>query len=269
MQEEDFSTGSVSSGLVGSIGASFNYFGSNTRYPRAQQFRHRGKYVGRLLIRTTDSGAYRVMDSGGFRTTAPSAVADLQGQVDDLKAKLGQWDVLWRKRIADGVLTWKDCRLLRVDHVEKIENANVVSDISSIFETLDVGWRAETAVSRSKTPASGVTATLNMPVAGMMPVRDAVFTVTRVTGTLTSVHVTGTDIDFTWTGSLGSGDALVMDGGDHTILADGVDQYNNLVFNEGHTIDDWLLLPLGQTILYVTVTGGTSTVNMTFHDQWI
>jgi len=269
MQEEDFSTGAVSTGLVGSIGASFNYFGSNTRYPRAQQFRHRGKYVGRVLYRITDDGAYRTMDSGGYRTTAPSAVADLAGKVDDLKGKLGQWDVLWRKRIADGVLTWKECRLLRVDHVEKLENANVVSDISSIFETLDVGWKAATATSRSKTTVDGVTNSLSIPNAGTVPIRDAVFTVTRLTGTITSVTLTGPSMDFTWTGSLGSGAALVVDGGDHTILAGGVDAYDDLVFNAGHTIDDWLLLPRGQSTIYVTVTGGTSTINMTTYDQFI
>jgi hypothetical protein len=269
MQEEDFSTGVVSSGLVGSIGASFNYFGSNTRYPRAQQFPHRGRYVGRVLYRITDDGAYRLTDNGNYRTTAPSAIADLAGKVDDLKAKLGQWDVLWRKRISDGVLTWKECRLLRVDHVENIENANVVSDITSIFETLDVGWRADTVTSVTRTPADISTAYLPIAVAGTAPVRDAILTITRITGTVTSVDVTGPGIDFTWTGSLGVGDVLVIDSGDKTILDDGVDAYNGLVFNAGHTIDDWLLLPRGRSEFQVTPVGGRVSTNITFYDQFI
>lgn len=268
MQEDDLSTGQVESSLVDSIGGKFDFFGSTQRLPRSHQFSHKGKYVGEVLERVTSSGDTRVTDDGTVRVTAPSKVADLHGKTDDLKAKIGVLGQLWRQRIADGVLTWKRCRLLQVEHTEDVENANVVSEVQTTFETKDVGWRSAAAVTTSVSATAGITNALNVPNAGSMPARNATLRVARTSGTITAVQVTGTGIDFTWTGSIGASQTLVINTEDETVLIGTTDQYNGFVLNAGHTSDVWLPLPTGTVTLLVTLTGGNGNVSVEHYNQW-
>lgn len=271
MQDEDFSTGQVGGTLVDSIGGRFNYFGSTTRLPRSQQFTHRGLYVGEVIYRVTDEGDFRVIDNGAYRSTAVSKLADLQGKTDDLKAMIGQWAQLWRSRISDGVETWKQCRLLQVRHVEDVDKANAVSEIECAFETLHIAWRAAEITSEVKNPAAGTTTWLNIANGGTLPVRDAILTVTSLVTTTTSVRLYSVvaGVDFTWAGSLAAGQTLTIDAGTLTATIGDTDEYANLTFNAGHTIDDWILLPLGQALFYVSVTGSNATVTLSHYDQFV
>lgn len=268
MPVDDLSTGMTEASLVDSIGGIYNYFGATQRLPRRHQFTHKGKYVGEMSVRVTSDGDVRVTSDGSVRVTAPSRAADLFGQVDDLKTMIGQWGQLWRERIADGELTWKWCRLLQVKHVEKVENAEAVSDVESIYETGDVGWRSEDAITSSVSAVNGTPTSLSVPNAGGLPVGDAVLRVERTSGTITEVHVAGSGINFTWTGSIGASETLVIDANEQTVLIGTTDEYDGFVLNAGHTSDQWLPLARGANTLDVIVTGGNATVSVEHYNQW-
>lgn len=268
MPEDDLSTGAVDSSLLNSIGGVYNYFGSAQRLPRRHQFMHKGKYEGDVTYRITDTNYFRITEDGAYRVTATAAIADLHGKVNDLKAKIGVLGDLWRRRLADDEMSFKRCRLLKVNHVEVIDNANMVSEVESVFETSDVGWRSESAVVTSESAAAGVGEALNVPNGGSMQVLDAILTVERTSGTITAVTIAGAGIDITWTGSIGAGESLVIDSGLQTVQVGDDDEYDGFVLNAGHTVDGWLPLVLGANVLTVTVTGGNADVSVEHFDQW-
>jgi hypothetical protein len=268
MPEDDLSTGMVESSLLDSIGGVYNYFGPAQRLPRRHQFAHRGKYEGDVTYRIIDTNFFRVTSDGLVRVTASMALADLHGKTNDLKAKIGVWGQLWRKRLADDEMTWKWCRLLKVNHVEVIENANMVSEVESIYETADVGWRSEDPVVTSESASDGVGASLNVSNSGTIQVRDAILRVERTSGTITQVTITGIGIDITWTGSIGSGETLVIDDGAQTVQIGSNDEYDGFVLGAGHTVDGWLPLDIGVNTLTVTVTGGNADVSVEHYNQW-
>jgi hypothetical protein len=268
MTEDDLSTGIVDSGLVDSIGSAYNYFGATQRYPRRQQISHKGLYEGEVGYRVVDNGDERVVSGGDYRVTAPSKLADLHGKVTDLKSKIGVWGQLWRKRLADDVLTWKRARLLHVEQVGTIDEADAVSEVGSLFETLDVGWRSAAAITTSVSATAIVPHALIVPNAGSIPISDAILRVARTSGTITQVSITGTGIDIAWSGSIGASQTLVIDAGQQTALIDSTDQYSGLTFNAGHAGLEWLPLTVGTNILLVTVTGGNATVSIEHYNQW-
>lgn len=268
MPEDDLSTGTVETSLLDSIGGVYNYFGSTQRLPRRHQFPHKGKYVGEVAIRVTSDGDIRVTSDGDMRVTAPSTIADLQGKTDDLKAKIGMWGRLWRERMADGLLTWKTCRLLHVKHVETVVQANVISEVESTFETDMAGWRDEDITTSLVSATNGVPIPLLVSNSGLMTVEDAILRVARTSGTITAVQVTGAGIDIIWAGTIGAGQTLTIDCGRQTVLRGTSDQYSGLTLNLGHTVNGWLPLVQGANILTVTITGGNANVSMEHYNQW-
>ena len=268
MPTDDLSTGKVPNGIVPSIGSVFNYFGSTQQFSQHHEINHSGKYVGGVVYRVTVDGNERVTVDGSYRVTAESRAADLNGKVDDLKAQIGKWGVLWRKRLPDGQMTWKSCRLLQVRNVETVADADVVSKVDSLFETMEVAWRSEDTVSHAVSVSAGVTNGLVIDNGGSLLVRDAVLTVACTSGTITSVTVTGVGIDLTWAGSIANGQTLTLDAGEQTVLIGTTDQYAGLTLNAGHTSDLWLPLTPGTNVLMVGVVGGNATVTMEHDDQW-
>lgn len=268
MQEDDLSTGQVEPSLRDSIGGVFDYFGNDQCLPRKQQFPHRGKYVGEVHTRITSDGDTRVTDSGDSRITAAARAADLRGKVDDLKGMVGTTGALWRERVADSVLSWKRCRLLKVGHVETVETANVVSEVESIFETSDAGWRSEEATVTEASATAGIVAMLVVPNSGAVLVHDAIITVECTSGTITHVAIGGSGIALTWTGSLAVGQVLVIDSGEKTVLKEGANAYSGFTYGVGHTTEDPLPLLRGDNIISVTLTGGNGDVTVEHYNQW-
>lgn len=268
MPVEDFGTGPVESTLRASVGGVTDILGSAQRRPRRHTFGHKGKYVGEVAYRITSDGDYRVTSDGDLRVTAASKIADLHGKTDDLKAKIGVLGTLWRERLADGELTWKRCRLMEVRHVETVANADVVSEVESVFETNQAGWRSENAVTASVSASDGVPVALVVENAGALPVEDAILRVERTSGTISEVRVVAIGIDITWTGSIAAAQTLVIDDQDQTVLIGTSDQYSGFTRNAGHTADNWLPLARGTNVLTVTVIGGDATVSLEHYNQW-
>lgn len=277
MPEDDLSTGQVDSTIIGSVGAVYDYAGSARRWPKRHEFQHKGLYVGidpdtgTVVERATVDDDQRVTVDGDVRIIISDAFINLQSQTDDLKAKIGMRGQLWRQRISDGVLSWKQCRLLQVSHVEDVDKAGQVSEVESTFETMMSGWHAQSTSSASVVATAGVATALTITNSnGLLPVFDGVLTVVRGTGTITSVRIQGVGIDLTWNGSLGSGTNLTIDSGLNTVVTNpgGVDAYSGLTYNAGHVSQYFLPLAVGLNSWTVTLTGGNGTVAFTYYAQW-
>ena len=271
MTSEDLGTGDVDASLTESVGSVFDVFGSARRLPRMQRFQHSGLYVGGQgdadgLFRITPAGDLRVTTTGEQRITAASALRDLQAQSDALRAMIGVRGQLWRERIADGVLTWKLCRLLRVKQTGDVEDALAVAEVASEWETSDAGWRAATPVTVT---GSGAIVNLVAANAGTLPTGLVKATIARVSGTITQVDITsGGGTALRWNGSVGGGSALVIDSAAQTVRVNELNAYNGLTILPGHTSDKWLFLRPGSVAIAIAVTGGTANVTLEWTPLW-
>lgn len=266
MAEDDFSTGEAESALIDSVNGAFDYFGDRVRLPRRRTITQRGIYVGETAYLVDDAGNY-IVDESGNRIIAGSATAMLRAAVDAIKAQQGQRGPLWRRR-DDGALQWARARLLRVDYPRTVEDAGRVAHVDCTFETLDAGWRAATATTTAASVSAGATAGLVVPNAGIVSVPDAVFSAAATSGTVTSVRVQGQGIDWTWTGSLTTGQTLTVDAGAQTVRRGSADAYGGFARASGHTAAGWLPLAPGDNVLLVTVAGGNANITVTHYDQF-
>jgi hypothetical protein len=270
MPEDDLSTGQVSTTLAASIGNVYDAYGSARRWPGAHQFQHKGKYIGQesgdIVERVTPEGLERYTPEGIMRVVKTIPLLELQLKTDALKALIGLRGQLWRRRFFDAQRSWKTCRLLEVKHVETVEQAGVVSEVQSTYETMMNGWHAQTATSVAVNTTAGVATTLQTNNGGMLPVYDGVLTIARTGTAITQVRVTGTGIDITWTGTIAAAQSLVIDAGAQTITNGGADAYSGFVL--GASVSDWLPLTLGNNILTITTTGGPATVTLSYYQQW-
>lgn len=268
MPIDDLSTGQVDSSLVDSIGTTYNYHGFAQTRLRRFQFSHRGKYVGAVDSRSPDGSDIRVDESGNIRVTSPSIVADLDSQADELKAMRGIWGKLWRRRIKDGQLTWRWSRLLGVQHIEGVDNAERVTELESRFETNDTAWRSEDALTASVSATNGVQAVMSVPNSGILSIPDAILRVECTSGTITQIEVAGDGIHFIWTGTLTVGQVLEIDSGISTVTKGIYDAYAGFNLHFNHTYDDWIVLERGNNTLWVTVSGGAADIEVEYNLLW-
>lgn len=272
---DDLSTGQIASSLLDSIGSAYNYWGDRQIHPRRQQFVHRGKYFGESAatsIRVTHDGDIRVDEAGNIRVTATNRSADLAGQVDELKALRGAWGQLWRRRIHDSQMTFKRCRLLQVRHLENVNNAERVAEVESQFETMEIAWRSEEALTVSGSATAGAMLSLTVSNAGALAIGDAILRVTATSGTITRVEVGGVGVHFVWTGTIPSGQVLEIDSGLASVTKgpEGLpaDAYSGFALQADHTEHDWLLLPRGDNLIKVLVSGGNATITAEYYLLW-
>ena len=268
MPEDDLGTGALDSGLLDSIGGTFNYRGASVRdLPRQQNIQHRGTYVGEICYLVNEAGAYIVNEAGAFML-ADTASSSLRRQVDNIRNQLGKLARLYRRRDEDSVLQWKLATLLNVAQTRKVENTDILAPLTLTFETASGAWRSQSARSVTVTLANGANTVVVFNGGDVVrAVADAIATITAST-TITSVRIQATGIDFTWTGTLAAAAALVIDSGLPSITNAGVAAYSGLAFAVGHTADHWLELPQGYTVFTVTVVG-TGSITMTNYDQWL
>ncbi len=264
--EDDLTPGISESSLLDSIGGVFDYFGARQRLPRRRTITQRGRYLGETTY-VVDEFGNPMVDGFGNYIVAGTAVEMLRQQIDTLLPQQGRRGTLVRLR-EDGVEQTCTARLLAVEYLRSFEDAGVVAELRCTFETSDPGWRSGTAVATSGNLADGLYGDLSIPNGGDVDLRDAVLTVERTSGTVTSVWVRNTIIDWTWTGSLGAGDILNVDDGAHTIRKGSTDAYSGFVRASTHTAHSWLELPQGTNPIRVTVTGGEATVTVTHYNRF-
>lgn len=268
MTEDDLGVGRSNPALMDSVGGVYDYWQDQRRLPRKRIFRHKGKFEtaqGTDMYRATVGGSLRVTTSGEVRVTALSAAHELQARIDFLKSRIGQRGRLWRKSLTNGVRTWKQCRLLDVKHIAKVDDAMAVAEVETEWETADVGWRSAQS---SIVQGSGTNISLAVANAGNVPMDDAVISIARETGTVTQVTITAAGIALRWTGSLGAGQTLVIDCERQTVRVNGVDAYAGFSLLPSHSANGWLPLRTGMTAVSVAALGGDVTASVEHYNQW-
>lgn len=260
---------SVASTLTLAIGGVADYYGSRRRTPQITPFAVTGIYSGDYYSLTTESGAY-LSDESNNHLVAHSITADLRMQLDSLRAVVGTRGTLYRKRWDDLAVQWKTARLLQVRRSTQADDRTAKAELECTFEAPDANWRSSTQATPSATLASGGTVTLVAENTGDQTVEDGTLTITASGGTITSVTVacTATGISWTWTGSLASGSALVVDAGALTVRKNGVDSYSGFALGSGHSARTWLPLAPGGNSLQISSVG-PGTAAAAFYPQFL
>lgn len=253
--------------LRDSIGGTYDWVGSARKKGRKQTISFTGVYLGETEYLVDDTGD-RLVDDAGDYLIAGDAKQLLMASVAALMEKKGVRGQLWRERLTDDVLQWKTARLLQVNWPRKWEDHAVRADITCQLETAMEFWHAATESTSSGNASNG----LVCPVAvsnGGERIDDARIEITCISGTLTAIAITGNGIELAWTGSLASGETLVIDCSTQTVPAAGVDSYSGFSLGDDHTIAGWLQIDPGDNTYMVTVTGGNATVSIDYYEQFI
>lgn len=267
--EQSHDTASIESDLIDSIGSAFSYHGSGAKPARKQALQLRGVYWG-VTTYLTDEAGNTIVDEAGNRIVAGNARAMLRSQVDALRAQRGQSGPLWRVRISDNARQWLTARLLQVRHERKRADMALVAEITCLFESAMVAWRSESAATTSGNATAGAPLGLLASNGGDVDVHDATLTVLCTSGTVTSVRVQGPEagIDWTWTGTLATGQTLIVDCGRQTMRRGNTDVYSGWSRAAAHTAPGWLPLAVGDNPLLVTVVGGSATATTSHYNQF-
>jgi len=111
---------------------------------------------------------------------------------------------------------------------------------------------------------------LNVESLGEIQTDDAVMTITRTSGTITSVAVVciANGINWTWAGSLGASEVLTIDCGNQTMRKNGVNAYSGYAKSGSHTANGWLPLREGINSLLITILGGNATIAVSHYAQF-
>lgn len=270
--EASHDAGPTDSTLLQSIGGVFDVYGSRRRLPRIQRITMSGIYAvpdTPYVYLVDHAGVYIVDHQGDYQITA-TAQGYLRRQVDAIRAKQGVRGTLWRRRWDNTTVSqWKTARLLNVRERGNADQRAHYAEIDLEFETAHAAWRAATASTASKALVSGGSAGLNVTAGGNVPVSDAALTITA-SGTITALAIKAVHagIDLRWTGTLTSGQALVIDAGAQTVLQSGSDAYSGFALGSGHTAQGWLPLAEGITPLIIE-SNGPGTAAAAWYDQWI
>jgi hypothetical protein len=252
-------------GLTRSIGGSFDYYGTAQSTAIGQTLTHVATYVGEDANLIDEDGNFLV-DELGNNILGGYACDDLQTQVSALRALIRTSNRLVRRRLSDGWREWKQARLLSLRHPANFSEG-VRAEITSAFELVDDGWHSELLSVYTRAVPSDTTTNLFVQNGSNITVNDAVLTITRQSGTITSVVIaTNTGISINWLGSMATG-ALVIDAGQSTVRLNGVSAYNANFLGIGHTARGWLPLLPGPTTLAITLTGGSATARIEFYEQ--
>lgn len=188
---------------------------------------------------------------------------------------------LWRE-FGDGNTHWRWARCVGVTGEINARENLYYADYVFDFECDAGPWNGADRT-RTWTLVSTVNpATIICRNAGNAPVRAVKMTVTAGSADMTTqigvshrvvrnaVAVNGVT---SWVvrGTIGTGLELEIDNGAGTILLDGVDDYANMVFDEGYQMTpDWFYLEPGRNAYAFTWegSGSGSTVKMEYHDGW-
>lgn len=265
--EQDHATGDVDSTLVTTPNAAYDYLGTSRRLSKRQVIGVKGIYHDELDYLVDQAGNY-ILDQAGNYIVVGASGDTLRNQLDNLKAKLGKSDQLWRTDYSGGLRRWKQARLLKVEHPTTVNNRAVFANIGATFETNQAAWRNETSTTITQSLSSGSN-TVTTNILGTEDVNDAVITITA-TGTITSVHITlvATGVDFTWTGSLTSGQILAIDCGKLTIKKNGADAYSGFTLASGHTAQGWVTLAAQAANALGINVNAAGSVSVVRYDQW-
>ena len=190
---------------------------------------------------------------------------DVRTNVDGLAGLLGQRLQLWRMRESDSALQWKYAKLLSCRWSRDVEQS-LHAEMNLQFEA-EGAWKASTLSTAERTGA-GV---LSVPASGEAWVWDATLTFVASSTTTHTWTVTDSaaDCNLTWSGSVNSGQSVVIDSGAWAVTKAGADAYSSLTINSGHAAQRLLVIsPAGQSFEFSVAAGG-GTFTLRWYPQWI
>lgn len=190
--------------------------------------------------------------------------ADVDTSINALMGLLGQQDVLVRRRESDDSNQQKIVRLRSVDWDRDVQQAEH-AEVRLTFEARGY-WRSSSQSTLSRT-ATGL---MTPNIGGTAPVFDPVFTfASTATGAKTiRVVIAARSVDWTWTGTVTSGNSVIIDCGAESILNNGVDAYAGLTLAGAHACNWWAYLMPGINSVSVTLTGA-GTLTLGWYNQWV
>jgi hypothetical protein len=264
--EHDLTPAPVTTTLERSIGGVFDRYGSTRRLPNLHTIEYTGTYIGETTYLVDESGNFVVDESGNF-IIAGDSVQWLRNQVDALVEKEGIRGNLIRQRLDDSANQWKQARLLTVRWRSMVEDNCIIAEVRPQFEIAHGAWKDETVTTTSDSLIVGGLG-LNVENGGMIPIHDAIITVTATNqiAALTVTELSG--IDWTFSGTIAAGTSLVIDCGAQTILNNGSNAYSNFTLNSGHSVEGWLPLPRGTSVLQIQ-SDAIGTFSVGHYDQWL
>ena len=252
-----------------SVGSFVDYFAGRAAQAASQTIAITGLCYGETVYLVDETGAY-VVDEAGNRVISGSPATELRSQIEALRNKVRKRGRLVRIRLDDGARQWKTARFLQMAAPQDVKDRTFKAEVTCQFETVDVGWHSEEATIISGNAVAGSPLTLFVPNGGGMTIDDAVLTITGTSGPITQVDIQSiaAGINLRWTGSLATGQSLVIDNGAATLRKAGADAYVAGFVQAGHVVRGWLPLEQGTTALAVTTTGGNATVALTYYVQF-
>lgn len=192
--------------------------------------------------------------------------AGQRAAIDALRAKARVRGKLVRQS-DDAETHWAWARLSTVQYRRPYTNRG--------YQILDLSWALESEwyedrIDQEET-LDGSPFTLSVENEGNRAITNAIITITADDASLTAVTLTTTNgTHLVWTGTVTSGNDLVIDCGAKSITNNGVNAYSGLSYGGNHSIDDWLRI-VGAMDITITYTGGGSapTVVIAFNHGWM
>jgi hypothetical protein len=219
-----------------------------------------------------------------------ATVAALSTSALGLRALRGERLALWREMSVDGALQWCWARLMRKGAPRGPGN-RMWQPVELSFEItspwygayydgdgwlLDDGFFFDNGLYLDTglltTIVSGAPFTITH--GGDAEITAIVITVTAAAGaaiTALTVKVGATSIwEWTYTGTIAAGKALVVDCGAQTVKNDGTADYAHFDLTSNHNQNYWFAFQPGANTVTVTMTGGgaTSTIAFAYYEAW-
>lgn len=195
-----------------------------------------------------------------------ASLATLESTMSAWHAKVGVRGLLRRRLLS--AATYQDITARLVEITAPIRpSATHGKQIKPTwrFQVLDEFWRSSSIQTDSFTlnavPKACVTGN-----SGNAVVRDCVLTVTALISMITQLTVAISGVaEWTFTGNIATGTALVVDCGARTVRNNGADAFSGFTLTSNHKSPDWLPLPPGGfTTVNVSRTGGGTTSTAEF-----
>lgn len=186
-----------------------------------------------------------------------------------LHAKIGKRGKLYRQW-HDTQRDWVYARLTEVRGTAGGQNI-MDQEVQARWQVESPVWSGASLVTVNSTITTSPQ-NVTLANAGNARVRSVVVTVTGSATPITSAKVgISTLSEIQWTGSLGSGHSLVIDGGAHSVKKDTADAYATFSLTANHVIADWLRLEPGNNTVVVTIAPGgalPAAVKFEYYDAW-
>lgn len=176
------------------------------------------------------------------------------------------------RRWSDGTLEWVYARCVAVEGTRSF-GMIWQQELDFRFQIISQVWYSYSATSEQYTLSSSPQ-NETITYIGDAVVENVVITITAGSADLTYVSILNTNnsglVNITYTGTIASGDAVVIDCGALSVTNDGDDAYDDFGLEANHVAQSWFVLAPGGNRIDITFTGGGtgSTVKFDYYDGW-